>query len=99
MSIFVTRIRRNVTTQRAGRKTALPSTPMGKSNSPWGYIRESGKSRLLSMPPVANSHTGTAAIDLGEIHGIAAVADTGQALIVTGCTVASMGQKMKQRDL
>ena len=35
------------------------------------------------VKPVTNEHTGTAAIDMGEIHGIAAVAETGQALIVT----------------
>jgi len=33
--------------------------------------------------PVTNEHTGTAAIDMGEIHGIAAVTETGQALIIT----------------
>ncbi|MDA8213064.1 MAG: transposase [Clostridia bacterium] len=40
--------------------------------------------------PTANSHTGIAAIDMGEIHGIAAVADTGQALIITSRKLRSI---------
>ncbi|TLM98212.1 IS200/IS605 family element transposase accessory protein TnpB, partial [bacterium] len=42
------------------------------------------------ITPVANNHTGTAAIDMGEIHGIAAVAETGQALIVTSRLLRSV---------
>ncbi|MDA8210737.1 MAG: transposase [Clostridia bacterium] len=42
------------------------------------------------ISPTANSHTGIAAIDMGEIHGIAAVADTGQALIVTSRKLRSI---------
>lgn len=45
LPIGITVDRGNVITQRAGSKTALPSTLMVKSNSPWGYIRENGKSR------------------------------------------------------
>lgn len=48
------------------------------------------------LTPVANPHEGIAAIDLGEIHGIAAVADTGQALIVTSrqlCSVKRLRNK------
>ncbi|TLM98803.1 IS200/IS605 family element transposase accessory protein TnpB, partial [bacterium] len=42
------------------------------------------------ITPVANKYTGTAAIDMGEIHGIAAVAETGQALIVTSRLLRSV---------
>ena len=63
------------------------------SDIPYGKVKEIELiwDRLLMLAisyedgiiPVANNHTGTAAIDMGEIHGIAAVADTGQALVIT----------------
>ncbi|MFZ3170665.1 MAG: transposase [Carboxydocellales bacterium] len=40
--------------------------------------------------PMTNNHTVMAAIDMGEIHGIAAVAETGQALIITSRQLRSI---------
>lgn len=40
--------------------------------------------------PRTNTNTGTAAIDLGEIHGIASVTDTGESLIITARKLRSV---------